>query len=213
MNRLLTGGTSLNSFIKIFDNLVPKSLCDDLIHEYGNDLDVWNTSAILGSIDNPNQVKKSFRSSEGVNISDRSVLNKNYKVRSVLDKAVFDCVSEGIKKYSELYPDIRITKDTGYEVLKYSSGGFYKQHVDSFNQKEITQNEAGELAVLGCREISCVIQLNDNFEGGGLSFFDDTHRIPIKTGSAVYFPSNFMFPHQALTVTKGFRYTIVTWFN
>lgn len=213
MSSFINGDTSLSSFIKIFDDLLPKTLCSDIINEYGNDLNIWEPSAILGSVVNPNKVNKSFRSSDGVNISDHAIIQKNYEARSLLDKAVFDCVAKGIKEYSELHKNIRVTTDTGYNLLRYGEGGFYKEHVDSFNEKQITQNEIGGFSVLGCREISCVIQLNDDFEGGGLSFFGDTYRIPVKTGSVVYFPSGFMYPHQALPVIKGFRYTIVTWFS
>lgn len=213
MNSSISKDTSLSSFIQIFDDLVPESLCNNIIDEYESDLDIWEPSAILGSTLNPNKVNKLYRSSDNVNISDQIVINRNYEARSLLDKEVFDCVSNGIREYSKLYRNIRITTDTGYNLLRYRAGDYYKEHVDSFNEKQITQNELGELSVLGCREISCVIQLNDNFEGGGLSFFGDTYRIPVKTGSVVYFPSSFMYPHQALPVTKGLRYTIVTWFS
>ena len=30
-------------------------------------------------------------------------------------------------------------------------------------------------------------------------------------GSAVVFPSNFMFPHEVEKVTSGVRYSIMTW--
>ena len=32
-----------------------------------------------------------------------------------------------------------------------------------------------------------------------------------KKGSAVVFPSNFMFPHEVQKVTSGNRYSIMTW--
>jgi predicted 2-oxoglutarate/Fe(II)-dependent dioxygenase YbiX len=213
MNCSISKDTSLSSFIQIFDNLVSESLCNNIIEEYGTDFDVWEPSAIVGSTLDPNKVNKLVRSSDNVNISDQTVINKNYEARSLLDKEVFNCVSNGIQKYSNMYKDIKVTTDTGYSLLRYVAGDYYKEHVDSFNPKHVTQNELGDLAVLGCREISCVIQLNDNFEGGGLSFFGDTYRLPVKTGSVVYFPSSFMYPHQALPVTKGTRYSIVTWFS
>ena len=30
-------------------------------------------------------------------------------------------------------------------------------------------------------------------------------------GKIVLWPSNFLFPHQATSVTKGIRYTLVSW--
>jgi len=32
-----------------------------------------------------------------------------------------------------------------------------------------------------------------------------------KKGSVIIFPSNFMFPHYVKKVTKGERYSIITW--
>jgi predicted 2-oxoglutarate/Fe(II)-dependent dioxygenase YbiX len=54
--------------------------------------------------------------------------------------------------------------------------------------------------------------LNDNFEGGEFSFFDEDLRYKIPKGAALMFPSNFMYPHQIMPVTKGVRYSIITWF-
>jgi predicted 2-oxoglutarate/Fe(II)-dependent dioxygenase YbiX len=34
----------------------------------------------------------------------------------------------------------------------------------------------------------------------------------LKKGSVLMFPSNFMYPHEILEVTKGTRYSIITWF-
>jgi len=51
--------------------------------------------------------------------------------------------------------------------------------------------------------------LNDDYEGGefivaGEIFFP-------KKGSAIIFPSNFMYPHEVGIVTKGIRWSVLTW--
>ncbi len=33
----------------------------------------------------------------------------------------------------------------------------------------------------------------------------------LKTGDMIIFPSNFLYPHQVMPVTKGERYSIVSW--
>ena len=51
--------------------------------------------------------------------------------------------------------------------------------------------------------------LNDDYKGGEFVIADKLYR-PEK-GSAIVFPSNFMFPHEAKKVTKGIRWSIVAW--
>ena len=52
-------------------------------------------------------------------------------------------------------------------------------------------------------------QLDWYLEGG--DFYVASERFSPKKGSAIIFPSNFMFPHEAEVVTKGTRWSIVTW--
>lgn len=58
------------------------------------------------------------------------------------------------------------------------------------------------LSVLGC--------LNSDYEGGDLIMFG-TEKIELKGGSIMVFPSNFLYPHKVTLVTKGTRYSYVSW--
>ena len=51
--------------------------------------------------------------------------------------------------------------------------------------------------------------LNDNYKGGQFIISDVLYKP--EQGSAIIFPSNFMFPHEVKTIKKGTRYSIVTW--
>ena len=51
--------------------------------------------------------------------------------------------------------------------------------------------------------------LNDDYEGGEFIVTDKEYK-PSK-GSAIVFPSNFMFPHEVKKVTKGERWSIISW--
>ena len=48
-----------------------------------------------------------------------------------------------------------------------------------------------------------------NYEGG--EFFVAEEMFLPEKGSAIIFPSNFMYPHEAKVVTKGTRWSIVSW--
>jgi predicted 2-oxoglutarate/Fe(II)-dependent dioxygenase YbiX len=52
--------------------------------------------------------------------------------------------------------------------------------------------------------------LNDDYEGGDLVLWEDTYMRP-KKGSVLVFPSNFLYPHKVDTITKGTRYSFVSW--
>ena len=61
----------------------------------------------------------------------------------------------------------------------------------------------------GYPQVSALLYPNDDYEGG--EFFVADHQYLPRKGSAIVFPSNFMYPHEATAVTKGTRWSIVTW--
>ena len=83
--------------------------------------------------------------------------------------------------------------------MKYDVGGYYIQHTVSFYSN--------------LRTISISFNLNDNYIGGELAFFDGEIQIRTAPGSVAVFSSNFMYPHEIMPVIQGTRYSIVTWFT
>ena len=61
----------------------------------------------------------------------------------------------------------------------------------------------------GYPQVSALLFLNDDYEGG--EFIVAKEKYKTKRGSAIIFPSNFMFPHEVKIITKGIRWSIVTW--
>jgi len=103
--------------------------------------------------------------------------------------------------YKAKFPFMQSIKINQIDLLKYSPGGKYEIHTDHFT----TFNRA----------LSIIINLNDNYEGGDLVFTDqkekEIKRLKLGKGSIVFFPSNFMYPHGIQPITKGTRYSIVSW--
>jgi len=62
----------------------------------------------------------------------------------------------------------------------------------------------------GIPTLSILGSLNDDYEGGELVFWEQ-EAIELKAGSIMLFPSNFMYPHKVMPVTKGVRYSYVSW--
>ena len=103
--------------------------------------------------------------------------------------------------YKTKFPKIMSSKINQIDLLKYSPGGKYEIHTDYFTTTS--------------RDLSIIINLNDTYEGGDLIFTDqiqkEIKRLKLGKGSIVFFPSNFMYPHSIQPITKGTRYSIVSW--
>lgn len=184
---------TLEKYIHTFDNIVSEELCSLIYNEYSNS-DDWEDSQIANK---ETPVNKNIRNCRSINLSASNVKEKNFEIRDKIDKLLFESVSNAVKMYSECHSDFAIDIDTGYQLLKYDTGGFYVQHIDSFKTEQ--------------RSVSCSLVINDNYDGGEFSFFGGDIIIKAKKGSAIMFPSNFMFPHEILPVTNGVRYSIITW--
>ena len=52
--------------------------------------------------------------------------------------------------------------------------------------------------------------LNNDFEGGDFLILDGK-KVQLEAGDIILFPSIFLYPHAVTTVTKGTRYSFVSW--
>jgi predicted 2-oxoglutarate/Fe(II)-dependent dioxygenase YbiX len=181
----------LEDYIYIVKNALSNEVCDEILNEFINS-DEWVDTEIASGLN------KNVRHCQTIAISYPHVIQKNKDVRHKLDNAIFDSAAKCIQEYNNKFPHCNIEEDSGYELLTYPEGCFYKEHVDSFKARP--------------RAVSCSFILNDDFNGGEFAFFNRELKYKLKKGDALMFPSNFMYPHEVMPVTKGTRYSIVTWF-
>jgi len=101
-----------------------------------------------------------------------------------------------VKDYTRRYNigELRYWEATNY--IRYHKGQHFQEHHDhgySYN---------------------CVVSLvafpTDDYEGGELYFRLQDVKIKPKAGDLYIFPSNFMYPHRAMPVTSGTKYSMVT---
>ena len=181
----------LRDYIVVFENIVPNELCDEVLAEYKEDKNWLNTPVRNG-------VNRDIRRCDAINMSDNYIINQNETKRKNIDDKLFKVAGEVIKKYNEKFYRASIEGDSGYTLLRYQEGEFYTQHTDHFLQNP--------------RIVSCSFALNDDFEGGEFGFFDRKIIYKLSKGSALMFPSNFLYPHEIMPITKKIRYSIITWF-
>jgi len=96
------------------------------------------------------------------------------------------------------------------QVLSYGIGGHYRPHIDG---ESIWMTPRGEKIWKKStdRDLSMVFFLNNDFEGGDFVFPELKVRVRPEPGMMVCFPSNHHYMHGVEPVTKGKRYSIVTW--
>lgn len=181
----------IREFVKVFDDAIPLDLCDKIIEEYRDD-DNWQAALVGGGI-----VNDAVRRVNSIQMDDPSVIYKNFDTRQRLNFEMNESIFYAIQKFRKIAPSMNAEANSGYGLLRYNEGDFYREHTDSFINHP--------------RHVSCSFHLNDDYEGGEFAFFNREFKIKAKKGSLVMFPSNFMFPHEILTVTKGTRYSIITW--
>jgi predicted 2-oxoglutarate/Fe(II)-dependent dioxygenase YbiX len=61
----------------------------------------------------------------------------------------------------------------------------------------------------GIPTMSALGLLNNDYEGGEFIMWD--RKIEFNAGDLMIFPSNFLYPHKVDPITKGERYSFVSW--
>jgi predicted 2-oxoglutarate/Fe(II)-dependent dioxygenase YbiX len=172
------------------NNLIDHNFCNEMIK-------IIDTKAI-----------HSMETMDGVQKHIRNVSGYTLKSNIDEDKIIFEKINNLIEKLYTYYKTkfLRVldnNKINQIDMLKYSIGGKYEVHTDT-----MTDNT---------RNISIIINLNNDYEGGNLLFCnplkisEEIKELKLEKGSIVFFPSSFMYPHGIKSITKGTRYSIVAW--
>jgi PKHD-type hydroxylase len=104
------------------------------------------------------------------------------------------------------------------QITRYTKGGFYSWHKDGIGAHTGVWNLPDNKFLHGnVRKLSMSILLNDEYEGGHFQMHgpsehgEEAVETPVSgEGSVIVFPS--FIEHQVTPVTKGIRYSLVTWF-
>lgn len=116
--------------------------------------------------------------------------------------AVRDCFHAAASTYATAVEHLTLRSDLGYQVLRYGVGQEFREHIDVFPGA----------SVYGQRQLTALLYLNDDFEGGELTLPQQNLEYNPRAGSLLLFPSGFCFPHSSRPVRRGTKYSCVTWF-
>jgi hypothetical protein len=103
---------------------------------------------------------------------------------------------QAVRHYTKMYNigELRYWEATNF--IKYGPGQHFQEHHDhGFSYNCVT---------------SLVAFPNDDYEGGELYFRLQDATIKPRAGDLYVFPSNYMYPHRAMPVKSGTKYSMVT---
>ena len=184
----------LQQLIHVERGIIPDSICDNLVEEiekkewsphswYNRDLDT-STSEETMELD----------------ILDSTVEHNQLLTPFIIDACksyntiyAFDC--ERTTSIMTMFNRVRFNR--------YMPGQIMRQHQDHIHTLFDGNTK-------GIPVISIIINLNDDYEGAELYFWDD-YVVPLGKGDILMFPSLFLFPHGVKEPTKGKRYSGVSW--
>jgi hypothetical protein len=119
-----------------------------------------------------------------------------------ISSQLFGALDETLKHYStQIYPfaekNIKSREKTMH-LLRYDKSGYLPAHQDQG---------------VSTRVLSVLLYLNDDYEGGEITFRHSNITMKPEPGSVLFFPSNFLYVHEVAPVTKGPRYALPNWYH
>ena len=90
------------------------------------------------------------------------------------------------------------------KFMEYRKGTYMTHHWDN-----ITTLFKNDGQPRGVPTLSIITALNDNYSGGEM-LMCKKYKYKLKTGETMIFPSTFLYPHEIKKITKGTRYSVVS---
>jgi predicted 2-oxoglutarate/Fe(II)-dependent dioxygenase YbiX len=186
--------TEVSDYIHV-TRIIPEDLCKEIIEE--NNSKKWQ--------------KHTWYNPQTNNSSSEKTKELDVLVNDKFHKKLTPHIIKSIKEYNEKYAYLD-TERTSFIVTKfcpirfnrYRPGQIMRKHHDHiYSIFDGIEKGIPVLSIIG--------NLNEDYEGGELVFFDGETKLKLGTGDICIFPSCFMYPHEVYEVTEGERNSFVTW--
>lgn len=123
---------------------------------------------------------------------------------------LLDIQAQHIRDFINPFYGIEIRDAEPLQLLHYGAGGHYIPHVDA--ESLLTDDNDIEIWEKTLdRDLSVIWFLNDDFDGGELVFPELDLDLKPAAGTLLCFPADHHYIHGVKPVTRGRRYTLVTW--
>ena len=187
--------TQLKELIHVEKGIIPANLCDHIIQD--TEKREWRPHTWY------NAAANSYGSEETMELDVQGITPE---LQQLLTPIMIQAGAAYNQKYAYLKCDRTrqiMNKFSTIRFNRYKSGQIMRQHHDHIHSL-FDGNEKG-IPVL-----SFVLNLNDNYEGADL-FFWDNYVVPLGKGDIIMWPSLFLFPHGVTEAKSGQRYSAVSW--
>lgn len=120
-----------------------------------------------------------------------------------LESNIFSNIKKGIVDAVASVHDLdpKQIVQIGYHTQKWEPGAYARKHSDN-------TDEEGNSGAFARSRYAGFLYLNENFEGGVLTFPDQDLSITPQTGLLAVFDGGFNNMHEVTMITKGVRYTL-----
>jgi predicted 2-oxoglutarate/Fe(II)-dependent dioxygenase YbiX len=179
--------TNLQDYIAIYKSIEP-SICKKIIDAFNE------TQWVKHAYSNPiTQERTTYEDDLEVCYQDKYIDYLNSKIKDCVNDYLINVVPNSFE-----LQEVSKIRFNRYQVG--TNMKFHHDHIHTLFDGE--KKGVPILSILGL--------LNDDFEGGDFLMFDNK-KVNLSAGDIILFPSNFLYPHAVTTVTKGTRYSFVSW--
>jgi hypothetical protein len=179
----------LGKWIGHYENVIPDELCDDIIS-------YTIESKKLSPSTYSTHDSTSPKSSQRVFMDDVWFRDGEDKYYEEMKEHTLNVLSN----YQKIHKVV-CKRYTDFRINRYSSGGFMSEHIDNIHHSHGQQ--------YGYPHLSVLLFLNEDYKGGEFMVADNEYKT--SKGSAIIFPSNFMFPHKVNKIEYGTRWSVISW--
>ena len=183
----MSSNQQISDYVYYYPQVLDSNICNNIVNYFDKNAK-WTTSTFSTAYKNTGTSQVAM---DEYWIRSKDEQHGNLKIG--FEKAVND--------YIGVYDKIKIQAYTQFRINRYGEGGFMNTHIDNIHYSHGQQQ--------GYPHLTSLIFLNDSYDGGEFVLCGEP--LEKKQGSAVVFPSNFMYPHEVKKVIKGTRFSVMTW--
>ena len=189
-----------NAGIVLYKNVWPQNSefierLEKVLEHSDNDRYKWS-QAMVGD----QSIMKDYRDCSDFKLrqGDMPIESEQFADLELIYKEVIKGVRECVSHYSGLY-NLSLEYEEATNFVKYNEGQHFSVHADSGFSYSCA--------------VSTIGYINDDYEGGEyLMPYQDIKFTPEK-GDLIMHPSDFVYAHSSLPVSKGTKYSVVTMYD
>jgi len=183
----------ISSYVMVFEECIPSDICKQTCDEIENAS--WQQHTFYNHVDGSSNTRSGSRE---LDIS----YNRGISTYPYIMQRIHEAFEEYLTR-------LRLPWFDGW-------AGFSEVRFNRYEENRLMAEHCDHIHSLfdgerkGIPTMTFLAALNDEYTGGELVMWGD-EVVPMAKGSAVVFPSCFLYPHRVDPITSGIRYSCVSW--